>query len=127
MIQTQKTLTHLYVAYIQHKGNIMSKHLFFKSTEEEGVIVLEYILGKTSGDYSIQFIETSAANAHVSAGTGVIYETQDLLEAFLVAIEKRRKEYNLLNQDEMRYDDLKNSTTTWVDAIDAIKAAHPKP
>tara|TARA_Y100000031_G_C7962788_1_gene266731 strand:+ start:1 stop:588 length:588 start_codon:yes stop_codon:yes gene_type:complete len=27
----------------------------------------------------------------------------------------------------MRYDDVKNSTTTWVDAIDAIKAAHPKP
>jgi hypothetical protein len=32
-----------------------------------------------------------------------------------------------LNQDEMRYDDVKNTTTTWVDAIDTIKAAHPKP
>jgi hypothetical protein len=40
---------------------------------------------------------------------------------------KRKAKYDLLNQDEMRYDDLKNSTTTWVDAIDAIKAAHPKP
>jgi len=39
----------------------------------------------------------------------------------------RRKEYSKLNQDEMRYDDTKNSTTTWVDAIDAIKVAHPKP
>ena len=39
----------------------------------------------------------------------------------------RKEEYDLLNQDEMRYDDVKNSTTTWVDAIDAIKAAHPKP
>ena len=39
----------------------------------------------------------------------------------------RKAEYDLLNQDEMRYDDVKNSTTTWVDAIDAIKAAHPKP
>ena len=39
----------------------------------------------------------------------------------------RKAKYNLLNQDEMRYDDVKNSTTTWVDAIDAIKAAHPKP
>jgi len=39
----------------------------------------------------------------------------------------RKKKYDLLNQDEMRYDDMKNSTTTWVDAIDAIKAAHPKP
>ena len=39
----------------------------------------------------------------------------------------RKAKYDLLNQDEMRYDDLKNSTTTWVDAIDAIKAEFPKP
>ena len=39
----------------------------------------------------------------------------------------RKAKYDLLNQDEMRYDDTKNSTTTWVDAIDTIKAAHPKP
>jgi hypothetical protein len=38
----------------------------------------------------------------------------------------RRSEYNKLNQDEMRYDDVKNSTTTWVDAIDAIKDKYPK-
>ena len=39
----------------------------------------------------------------------------------------RLEEYGILNQFEMQYDDKKNSTTTWVDAIDAIKAAHPKP
>ena len=39
----------------------------------------------------------------------------------------RKVEYNLLNQDEMRYDDLVNGTTTWQDAIAAIKLAHPKP
>ena len=39
----------------------------------------------------------------------------------------RKAKYNLLNQDEMRFDDQANSTTTWVDAINAIKAAHPKP
>jgi hypothetical protein len=39
----------------------------------------------------------------------------------------RKDEYNLLNQDEMRYDDLVNGTTTWQDAIAAIKLAHPKP
>jgi hypothetical protein len=106
----------------------MSKRLFFKSIEEDSsVIILEYILRKTSGDYSIQFIETAAANALVSAGTGIIYETQDLLDAVLVVIENRRKEYDQLNQDEMRYDDTKNSTTTWVDAIDAIKTKYPKP
>jgi len=39
----------------------------------------------------------------------------------------RLSEYLQLNQDEMRFDDITNSTTTWVDAINAIKAAHPKP
>jgi hypothetical protein len=35
--------------------------------------------------------------------------------------------YSRLNQDEMRYDDLINGTTTWPDAIEAIKTLHPKP
>ena len=40
--------------------------------------------------------------------------------------EKRKAKYDLLNQDEMRYDDLINSTTTWQDAIAAIKQEFPK-
>ena len=39
----------------------------------------------------------------------------------------RKSKYAELNQDEMRYDDLINGTTTWQDAITAIKLAHPKP
>ena len=38
----------------------------------------------------------------------------------------RKAAYDLLNQDEMRYDDLVNSTTTWQDAIAAIKTEYPK-
>ena len=38
----------------------------------------------------------------------------------------RKAEYNALNQLEMQFDDKKNSTTTWDDAIDAIKAKWPK-
>ena len=37
-----------------------------------------------------------------------------------------KAEYDALNQFEMQYDDKKNSTTTWDDAIDAIKAKWPK-
>ena len=40
---------------------------------------------------------------------------------------RRIDAYRELNQDEMRFDDQVNGTTTWVDAINAIKAAHPKP
>jgi len=38
----------------------------------------------------------------------------------------RKAEYDKLNQDELRYDDLVNSTTTWQDSINAIKVAIPK-
>ena len=39
----------------------------------------------------------------------------------------RKAEYDKLNQDEMRFDDLVNGTTTWQDAIIAIKNKYPKP
>lgn len=39
---------------------------------------------------------------------------------------KRKAEYDKLNQFEMQFDDKKNSTTTWVDKINEIKARYPK-
>ncbi len=41
--------------------------------------------------------------------------------------DKRIAAYQELNQDEMRFDDQVNGTTTWVDAINAIKLEYPKP
>jgi hypothetical protein len=61
--------------------------------------------------------------AEINAEIIVLQAAYDALEYSRL----RKAKYDLLNQDEMRYDDVKNSTTTWVDAIDAIKAAHPKP
>ena len=40
--------------------------------------------------------------------------------------DKRRERYIQLNQLELIYNDMKNGTTTFVDAIDAIRAAIPK-
>ena len=80
-------------------------------------------------------------------GNGVVYiqqwlsdSTQPTDEAIAVATTQaeseydaqayarsRKVEYDKLNQDEMRFDDLVNSTTTWHDAIAAIKVAIPKP
>ena len=40
---------------------------------------------------------------------------------------KRQRAYSLLNQFERQFDDKQNSTTTWQDAITAIKLANPKP
>ena len=39
---------------------------------------------------------------------------------------KRKSEYDALNQLEMQYDDEENGTTTWKDAIAAIKTKYPK-
>ena len=53
-------------------------------------------------------------------------EVQAVYDSQLYA-RTRKAKYDLLNQDEMRYDDLVNNTTTWRDGIAAFKAAHPKP
>ena len=37
-----------------------------------------------------------------------------------------KAEYDMLNQYEMMFDDQRDGTTTWVDAILAIKAKYPK-
>ncbi len=47
-------------------------------------------------------------------------------EAALTYAEKRKTKYDALNQFEMQYDDLVNTTTTWSDAIAAIKLEIPK-
>jgi len=41
--------------------------------------------------------------------------------------EKRKERYDVLEQFEMQFDDQRDGTTTWVDAINAIKAEFPKP
>ena len=38
----------------------------------------------------------------------------------------RKAEYSALNQFEMQFDDQRDGTTTWVDAINDIKARFPK-
>ena len=38
----------------------------------------------------------------------------------------RKAKYDLLNQFEMQFDDAANGTTTWIDAINAIKQEFPK-
>jgi hypothetical protein len=38
----------------------------------------------------------------------------------------RKAEYDKLNQFEMQFDDQRDGTTTWVDAINGIKDKYPK-
>jgi len=77
------------------------------------------------GAYIKTWISSDAqpTQSQIEAGAVAWQTAYDALEYSRL----RKAKYDLLNQDEMRYDDVKNSTTTWVDAIDTIKAAHPKP
>ena len=67
--------------------------------------------------------QTEPTQAEIDAEIIVLQAAYDALEYSRL----RKAKYDLLNQDEMRYDDLVNNTTTWRDGIAAIKAAHPKP
>ena len=66
--------------------------------------------------------QTEPTKAEIDAEIKRLQTEQDAL----AYQELRRSEYNKLNQDEMRFDDLINDTTTWVDSIKAIKDKYPK-
>tara|TARA_R110000824_G_scaffold162535_2_gene338234 strand:+ start:1155 stop:1439 length:285 start_codon:yes stop_codon:yes gene_type:complete len=77
----------------------------------------------------------------LAAGTPNCYPSDNLTalkwlenntaEAYVAPVktwsENRQAEYAKLNQFEMQFDDQRDSTTTWVDAVNAIKAKYPKP
>ena len=42
-------------------------------------------------------------------------------------LEQRKAAYNKLPQFEMQFNDIINETTTWKEAIEAIKSEYPKP
>ena len=82
---------------------------------DDGVYVLD-VANKT---YVLVDIVTTEIQAEV--------DRLLLIETSIAYKSTRKDAYDLLNQDELRFDDLVNSTTTWVDAINAIKAQYPKP
>jgi hypothetical protein len=95
--------------------------------------------------FEITAIGKLAPNANFRTGNGkIIWDSPDIaqpseadiitkaseLEAEFNAQEyarNRKNEYDLLNQFELQFDDKENDTTTWDDAINAIKAKYPKP
>jgi hypothetical protein len=83
------------------------------------VVSINLDIDATDANGNVVILDESAITAEVTR----LQAAYDALEYSRL----RKAKYDLLNQDEMRYDDVKNSTTTWVDAIDAIKSAHPKP
>ena len=67
-------------------------------------------------------IQTQPTEAEITAEISRLqaeYDSQEYARA-------RATEYAALNQFEMQFDDQVNGTTTWVDAINDIKARFPK-
>ena len=67
-------------------------------------------------------VQTQPTDAEITAEISRlqgIYDSQEYARA-------RATEYAALNQFEMQFDDQQNNTTTWVDAINDIKARFPK-
>ena len=109
-------------AYEQRLELFYSRHRDLGATDSEGIWT-----EPTEAELRAALIE----NQYVTPVVAAIWQLEKYeSEAAYIAKEyarDRRAKYGLLNQDEMRFDDTVNSTTTWVDAILAIKAAHPKP
>jgi hypothetical protein len=70
-------------------------------------------------------IDVSDLEVHTQELTEEQYDK--LLQDETPYSDKRKAEYAKLNQFEMQFDDQRDSTSTWVDAVNAIKLKFPKP
>lgn len=71
-------------------------------------------------------IDVTDVTEFIPEGTIYNADTHSFTEKVVPYSEKRATEYAALNQFEMQFDDQQNNTTTWVDAINDIKARFPK-
>ena len=78
--------------------------------------------GSDSGNVTYHDGQTPPTEEEIEAK---LSEIQDEYNAQAYA-RNRKLEYDALNQLEMQYDDEVNSTTTWKNAIEAIKTKYPK-
>ena len=78
------------------------------------------------GDSDLEWLDSSQTEPTAAALAAEVIRLQSAYDALAYA-RSRKVEYDKLNQEEMRFDDLVNTTTTWHDAIVAIKVAIPKP
>ena len=81
---------------------------------------LEMFYGNNS-TYSRDELEVGIADDEVVRGW-----LSEQAEAAKSYSDKRKEEYAKLNQFEMQFDDQRDGTTTWVDAINGIKDKYPK-
>jgi len=99
------------------------------SFKHEAILNTHATVTQVGGEEGSEFA-LDENNNNVALNNSAVATEQARLQAAYDALDYsrvRKAKYDLLNQDEMRYDDMINNTTTWRDGIAAIKAAHPKP
>ena len=84
----------------------------------DNVVSIDDTEGAFDQDGNSVTINQSLVDAEVTR-LQAVYDSQEYARA-------RATEYSALNQFEMQFDDQQNNTTTWVDAINDIKARFPK-
>ena len=78
-----------------------------------------------SRDGVIEWLDTTQTQPTDSEITAEVQRLQGIYDSQEYA-RARATEYSALNQFEMQFDDQQTNTTTWVDAINDIKARFPK-
>jgi len=73
----------------------------------------------------LEWLDTTQTEPTQAEIDAEVIRLQDIYDSQEYA-RNRKAEYDKLNQFEMQFDDQLNGTTTWVDAISAIKQEFPK-
>jgi len=95
----------------------MDKHKAIYNTHAN-VVSIDDTEGAFDANGNSVIIDQSLVDAEITR-LQAEYDSQEYARA-------RAAEYAALNQFEMQFDDQQNNTTTWVDAINDIKARFPK-
>ena len=95
----------------------MDKHKAIYNTHAN-VVSIDDTEGAFDANGNSVIIDQSLVDAEITR-LQAEYDSQEYARA-------RAAEYAALNQFEMQFDDQVNGTTTWIDAINDIKARFPK-
>jgi len=95
----------------------MDKHKAIYNTHAN-VVSIDDTEGAFDANGNSVIIDQSLVDAEITR-LQAEYDSQEYARA-------RATEYAALNQFEMQFDDQVNGTTTWIDAINDIKARFPK-
>ena len=95
----------------------MNRHLAIRNTHST-VVTINGDTDAWDNDGNVVVLDEALITAEVTR-LQAEYDSKQYARA-------RATEYAALNQFEMQFDDQQNNTTTWVDAINDIKARFPK-